>query len=287
MNQGYRRGLRSNRAMFFLVLFVVSVGLIIASQSGLLAPIEGAAAVPLNAISGALNRIALSVSGSVVDLSEYQSLQQRNAELEEALARFQAELVELREVSADYQRLAALLNYTNTTQGQEFVTADVISYDPEPPRSIAINRGTRDGITVGMPVITELGLVGRVIEAQANAARILLINDVSSAVSSRLQTNRAEGTAVGRTSGALEMRFIPLGVSIQNGDLVRTSGLGGNLPPDILVGQVSSSRLDETGLFQVAQVRSLINFDALEFVMVITNFQPVDLSTFDLSAAGS
>jgi hypothetical protein len=44
--------------------------------------------------------------------------------------------------------------------------------------------------------------------------------------------------------------------------------------------------LDETGLFQVAQLRSLINFDALEFVMVITNFQPVDLSTFQ-SAAGN
>lgn len=287
MNQGYRRGWRSNRAMFFLVLFVISVGLIIASQSGLLAPIEGAIAVPLNALSGALNRIALNISGSVVDLSEYQSLQQRNAELEEALARFQAELVELREVAADYERLSDLLNYTTTTQGQEFVTADVISYDPEPPRSIAINRGTRDGITEGMPVVTELGLVGRVIETQANASLVLLINDVSSAVSSRLQTNRAEGTTYGRTSGALEMRFIPIGVSIPNGDLVRTSGLGGLLPSDILIGQVSSSRLDETGLFQVAQLRSLINFDALEFVMVITNFQPVDLSSFNQSAAGS
>jgi rod shape-determining protein MreC len=287
MNQGYRRGWRSSRTTFFLVLFALCIGLILASQTGLLAPIEGIAAVPLNALSGALNRIALNVSGSVVDLAEYQALHQRNGELEEALARFQAELVELREVSADYERLAALLNYTTTTQGQEFVTADVISYDPEPPRTIAINRGTRDGIAVGMPVITELGLVGRVIEAQANAALILLINDISSAVSSRLQTNRSEGTAVGRTSGALEMRFIPLGVAIQNGDLVRTSGLGGNLPPDILVGQVSSSRLDETGLFQVAQLRSLINFDALEFVMVVTNFQPVELSAFDRSTPGN
>lgn|SRR5690606_16733457 len=280
MNQGYRRGWRSNRGTFFLVLFVICVVLIIASQSGLLAPIEGAVAVPLNALSGALNRIALNISGSVVDLSEYQTLQQRNSELEEALARFQAELVELREVAADYERLAALLNYTNTTQGQEFVTADVISYDPEPPRTIVINRGTRDGITNGMPVITELGMVGRVIETQANASMVLLINDVSSSINSRLQNSRSDGVTVGRTSGALEMRFIPIGVNIQNGELVYTSGLGGNLPPDILLGQVSSSRLDETGLFQVAQIRSLINFDALEFVMVITNFQPVDISTF-------
>ena len=169
MNQGFRRGWRSNRTVFFLVMFAFAIGLIIASQSGLLAPIEGVASVPLNALSGMFNRIALNLSGSVVDLAEYQSLQQHNIELEAALSRFQSELVELREVADDYQRLASLLNYVNTTQGQEFVTADVINYSPEPPRSIAINRGTRDGIAIGMPVVTELGLVGRVIEVQAYA----------------------------------------------------------------------------------------------------------------------
>jgi rod shape-determining protein MreC len=267
-------------------MFAVCVLLIIASQSGLLAPVEGIFSVPLNAISGALNRVALNVSGSVVDLAEYQSLQQRNTELEDALSRFQAELVELREISADYQRLAALLNYTNTTQGQEFVTADVIGYDPEPPRTITINRGTRDGIAVGMPVVTELGLVGRVVEVQANAARVILVTDPSSSVSGRMEATRADGTVIGQTSSALEMHYIPLDVTIQNGDLVRTSGLGGNLPPDILIGQVSSSRLGQDA-DQVATIRSLINFDALEFVMVVTNFQPVDLSTFDAASTGS
>ncbi len=286
MNQGFRRGWRSNRAVFFLVMFTLGIGLIIASQSGLLAPIEGIISVPLNALSGMFNRIALNLSGSVVDLAEYQSLQQRNVELEAALSSFQSEIVELREIAVDYERLAALLNYVNTTQGQEFVTADVISYSPEPPRSIAINRGTRDGIAVGMPVVTELGLVGRVIEVQANAALVALVTDPSSSVSARLQTTRVEGSVAGQISGALEMRFIPLGSPIQNGDLVRTSGLGGHLPPDILIGQVSSNRLGDDP-YQIAQIRSLINFDALEFVLVITNFQPVDLSAFEQASAGS
>jgi rod shape-determining protein MreC len=286
MNQGFRRGWRSNRTVFFLVMFAVCVLLIAASQSGILAPVEGVLSVPLNALSGALNRAALSLSGSVVDLAEYQSLQQRNQELEAALSGFQAELVELREIASDYQRLAALLNYTNTTQGQEFVTADVIAYDPEPPRTITINRGTRDGLAVGMPVVTELGLVGRITEVQANAARVILVNDPSSSVSGRMEATRADGTVEGQTSGALEMQYIPLDVPIQNGDLVRTSGLGGNLPPDIMIGQVGSSRLG-VNADQVATIRSLINFDALEFVLVITNFQPVDLSTFDAASSGS
>ena len=182
-------------------------------------------------------------------------------------------------MSGDYQRLAALVDYASALQNQQVLTADVIGYEQTPLRSITINRGTRDGLQAGMPVVTDQGLVGRIIGVQANGARVLLVSDPSSAISSRLQTTRAEGTVVGQVSGNLEMTYIPLGAQIQGGDLVLTSGLGGNLPANLVVGQVTSSR---TGLdvYQIAQVRSLIDFDALETVLVITNFQPVDLSAF-------
>lgn len=280
MNQTFRRGWRSNRTIFFIVCMLLCAGLIAASSAGLLTPVESVIATPLNAVSGFFNRAALVMTNAVADLAEFQSLQQRNAELETALARFQSELVELREIASDYRRLANLLNYTTTTIGQEFVTAEVIAVQQDVLRTITINRGARDGISVGMPVVTELGLVGRVIGVQANASRVLLITDPGSAVSARLQTTRAEGTVRGQISGNLEMTFIPLGEQIQNGDLVITSGLGGNLPPDLLIGQVTSSRAGES-VYQTAQIRSLINFDTLEFVLVITNFQPIDLSAFD------
>ncbi|MFQ3566435.1 MAG: rod shape-determining protein MreC [Aggregatilineales bacterium] len=282
MNQTFRRGWRSNRTVFFVICMLLCAGLIAASSAGLLSPVESVIATPLNAVSGFFNRAALVMTNAVADLAEFRSLQQRNAELETALARFQSELVELREIASDYRRLANLLNYTTTTIGQEFVTAEVIAVQQDVLRTITINRGARDGIRIGMPVVTELGLVGRIIGVQANASRVLLITDPGSAVSARLQTTRAEGTVRGQISGNLEMTFIPLGEQIQNGDLVITSGLGGNLPPDLLIGQVTSSRAGES-VYQTAQIRSLINFDTLEFVLVITNFQPIDLSAFDNS----
>jgi rod shape-determining protein MreC len=61
--------------------------------------------------------------------------------------------------------------------------------------------------------------------------------------------------------------------------VIITSGLGGNFPPDILIGQVST--VSQTELYQVAQLRSLINFDIVELALVITNFQPIDLSVLD------
>jgi len=281
-----QRGLRGHfagRGFWFVIVLFGSIGLIALGQGGAFAPVEGLLAAPLNALSGVFNRVALNLSGGVTDLAEIQDLQQRNAELEEALARFQAELVELREIESDYRRLADLLDYRNNVRNQETLTADVIGYDPNSIlRTIIINRGSRDGVAAGMPVVTQQGLVGRVISVQSNAAQVLLVNDVSSSVSARLQTTRAQGTVRGQESANLLMTFIPLEAQLQVGDLVITSGLGGNFPPDITIGQVSSiSRTAD--LFQEAQVRSLIDFDTLELVLVVTSFQPVDVSDFALN----
>lgn len=291
MNQGsgFRRNWRSNRALYLVVCVLLVGGMVFASRAGLLAPIEDLLTVPLNAVSGVLNRISLTVSDNVSRFSDVQTLQKRIADLETALALYQAELVELREINSDYNRLANLLSYTTSVQNQEFVTANVIAVDESSSlRTITLDRGTRDGIAVGMPVVAGVagsqvqgGLVGRVIRVSANASRVMLITDPSSSVSARLQTNRVQGTVRGKVAGTLEMVLIGLDAQIVSGTLVITSGLGGNFPQDIVIGQVTSFRLADTGLSQIAQVSSLINFDTLEFALVITNFQPVDLSVFE------
>ncbi|GAB4331410.1 MAG: hypothetical protein Kow00117_16500 [Phototrophicales bacterium] len=277
-----RRRMRSNRFIFFLVCMFACGCLIITSAAGSLAGIEGFAGTPLNILSGIFTDVTQGLDNLVSDLREIQRLRARNAELEEALARSQAELVELREIASDAQRLAALLDYTNTFTNQETIVAEVISYDPNALfKTIVINKGSRDGIAPGMPVVTDQGLVGRVIDVTSNAARVLLIIDPSSYVSARLQTTRAQGSVRGQLTGNLEMIMIPLDAEVQEGDIVITSGLGGNFPPDIPIGQVTSKRQFEFELNQVAQIRSLINFDTLEFVLVVTSFEPVDLSVFE------
>lgn len=279
---------RSNRILLLGVCLLVGLGLIMTSRAGLLTPVEGIAAAPLNFISSIFSRIGLGFTRSVEDWSEIDTLRQRNADLEDALARLTSEVTDLREIASDYQRLADLLEYTTNAQNQNVVAADVISpFDPNPQlRTIVINKGTRDGIVLGMPVVTQQGLVGRILDVSANAARVLLITDPSSAVSGRLQTTRAEGSVVGQLTGNLRMTFIPLDEQVQVGDLVVTSGLGGNFPPNIVIGQVVSNLKQEFELSQSAEVRSLIDFDTLEIVLVVTSFQPVDLSVFEEQPGG-
>lgn len=278
---------RANRLTLLIMMLSVCGLLVALALAGILGPVEAVVAAPLNSLSGAFTRLSVSFNQAVDELNNLGQLRERIAELEEQLARGQIELLQLREAASDYNRLVNLLAYTSALENQEFLTADVIGVDQTGiVRNVIINRGTRDGVALGMPVTTDLGLVGRISDVSANASQVQLITDENSAVSSRLQETRAEGSIVGQASGVLRLTFVDLDEEILQGDLVITSGLGGNFPPDIVVGQVTSVRQFEFELFQEAQVRSLIDFQTLELVLVITSFQPIDLSVFDQQEAG-
>ncbi|MBO9310097.1 MAG: rod shape-determining protein MreC [Chloroflexi bacterium] len=275
-----------NRLILFGVVSFIMLSIFFASLIGLLRPIESLASVPLSLLQQAASGIARQISETLGALADLQDLRRRNTELERALFNFQAELVELRELRADYQRLAALQNYRGANPDKQFLAATVIGRDTTGLlRSIIVDRGTRDGVRVGMPVVTELGLVGRVYRVGATSAQVQLITDINSFVNARLQLTRAEGTVQGTAAGGLRMLYIPLSDDVRDGDSVVTSGIGGNFPRGIAIGQVTSSRLDESKLFKEAQVRSLIDFNRLEIVLIITNFEPADLTTFGTPSA--
>jgi rod shape-determining protein MreC len=270
------------RLVLFGVALFICVLLMALSVSGILGPLESLISLPLGVAQSGASSLTNRVSSLLGDLSSYQALKRRNEELERALINFQQEIVELREIKADYPRLAALLQYRDANQDKQFLAATVINRDTTGLlRTITIDRGTRDGVRAGMPVVTELGLVGRVYRVAATSAQIQLVIDLSSFVNARLQSDsRVEGTVRGSASGDLLMTFIPLGARVNTGDSVVTSGIGGKFPRGLLLGQVQLSRLDDTRLFQEAQVRSLIDFNRLEIVLVITSFEPLDLANF-------
>jgi rod shape-determining protein MreC len=270
-----------SRLIVFGVFSFVTLGIFLASLIGLLSPVESLVSVPLSLLQQAVSGITRQVSETLNTLADLQDLRRRNTELERALINFQAELVELRELRADYQRLAALQNFRGANPDKQFLAATVIGRDTTGLlRSIIIDRGSRDGVRVGMPVVTELGLVGRIYRVGATSSQVQLITDTNSFVNARLQLTRAEGAVQGTAAGGLRMLYIPLADDVRDGDSVVTSGIGGKFPRGITIGQVTSSRLDESKLFKEAQVRSLIDFNRLEIVLIITNFEPIDLTTF-------
>ena len=207
------------------------------------------------------------------------SLRQRNAELEAKVAQLQTHVIELEQQVTETQILAALVDFSRVNPESTYKAAAVIGRDPSPfLHYIIINRGTNDDIRRGMPVVTDQGLVGRVDAVISDAARVQLITDPASAVNVRLQNSNTDAILVGSISGDLSLDFLSQDVTIEPHDIVLTSGLGGNYPPDLLVGQVVNVRKRDYELFQKASIQSVIDFLRLEIVLVITNFRPVDIS---------
>jgi len=215
----------------------------------------------------------LSAPGDVV------SLQQRNAQLESEISGLQTQVIQLQQQLTDTQVLAALVDFSQSSPESVYKAAAVIGRDPSPfLHYIIINSGSNDGLRRGMPVVTNQGLIGRVDAVTAEAARVQLATDPSSAVNVRLQNADTDAVLVGSVTGDLALEMISQDVDIQDGDVVLTSGLGGDYPPDLLVGQIFNIRKRDYELFQQASVQSTVNFSRLEIVLVIMNFKPIDIT---------
>lgn len=277
-----------NRLILAGVLVLISIGLIfVGSRSGIFRVIVSIFMTPITPAAGVVTDGAEAAADLAQPQEDYDTLLARNRELERTVAELQVEIVRLREIEQDYYRLSGLLNYVSERPDQNVVTADVVAHDTSGYlRWVIINRGARDGIAAGNPVISDLGLVGRVEEVAADSAWVRLLIDPDSTVDAILQDARAEGSVVGELQGGLRMELIPQEAVVEVGDLALTSGLGGSFPAGIVIGQVASVRRQTAALFQEAEIHPTVDFSHLEIVAVITSFQPIDLSIFDETIAG-
>lgn len=266
----------SPRNLLAAILVLTSLALLVLSLSGFLTALQGTAMRPVAAAQEWIAVRATALRNLLAAPGDVVSLRQQNAELQSEVARLQREVVTLREQAAEAEILGGLLNYARSQPDSRYLAANVIGRDVSPYlRSIWIGSGTDDGVARGMPVVTERGLVGRIVEAFPTAARVQLITDPQSAVNVRLQDSRADGVTVAQANGELWMDQISQGIEVAPGELVLTSGLGGGYPPDILVGQVSSVRTRDFELFQQAVLQPGVDFEDLEIVLIITSFQPL------------
>ncbi len=222
-----------------------------------------------------------SVMDGIDFLVELRQLRQRNAELEQINSALLVNNFELREVERENQWLREQMDYASTRPGLELrgsqIVARVIGRESNNfLEYIMLDLGKEHGVQVGMSVVTDQGLVGRISEVTDTTSKVLLITDSSSAVNAILQSSRLNGVVRGTPSGDLVMDYIPQGEEFSEGEVVLTSGLGGRMPRGVPIGQVVEIRQRDIDVFQSAVVRPTVNFPRLELVMVVTNFDPLE-----------
>ena len=267
------------RSLQTIVIILVVVGLVTLALGGYFSPVTNwFSRITVDAQSWVSDRYMAVVDFLTVPRN-VASLQQSNTELEAEVARLQTQVIDLQQQVTETNVLSALVDFARANPEYTYKAGSVIGRDPSPfLRYVIINIGSNEGVLPGMPVVTEKGLVGRVDAVIAEAARVQLVTDAASAVDVRLQASNTEAMLQGSVTGELSLNMISQDAVIQTGDVVLTSGLGGTYPPNLLVGQVVSIRKLQSELFQEAAIQQNVDFTRLQFILVITNFNPVNIS---------
>jgi rod shape-determining protein MreC len=231
------------------------------------------------------------VGGLFQTVQEVRELQAKVEELQGQVDAMTVENVRLREFEAEAIQLRTMLDFTARNPTWAFMGADVVGraacaaapcgevvgQEPNPYLSyFTINAGARDGVAVGMPVLTGGAvLVGRTAEVGPHTAKVQLLSDNASAVAAMLQQSRATGLVVGQPDGTLRIKYIPQEDEVQVGDVVLTSGLGAMLPRGLFIGQVAEVEQSDSALFQEAVVRPASDYRRVELVLIVTSFEPL------------
>ena len=271
--------MNSLRSFQTVIIILVVAGLLLLALGGYLAPLSSVALSPFVGLQTWFATRFQAIQDFMTAPRDMTRLTQRNAELETEIARLQAEIIELQQENTELQVLSALLDFARSHPENEYLTAAIIGRDPSPfLHYVIINRGSDDGLLRGMPVVSQQGLIGRIAAVTSGASRVQLITDPASTINVRIDPSGAEANLSGSITGDIALNLIPQDAAVNPGDLVLTSGLGGNYPPNILIGQVASVRQRPFELFQTASVQPVVDFAKLEIALIITNFRPVDIA---------
>ena len=207
-------------------------------------------------------------------VQEISHLHEQNKLLREEVEILRAQNLTASEYASENQRLRNLLGYKQAAIQFDLVAASVIGRESASWSSvILINRGTLDGVANNMAVVTEMGLVGHVMEAGVNSSKVQLLIDPRSSVGTLIQ--RPESRVAGIVEGDIKnpshprMVNIPKDSDVKVDDMVVTSGFGGVYPKGIVVGKVIEVRNEEGGLLEYGVLDTSVDFQKLEDVAVI------------------
>jgi rod shape-determining protein MreC len=271
---------RNRQLYFWLILALLFLGFAL-DRLGYITAARAFVQTALTPLQSAITGVAQTVSHQVEQTQSVQALQAHTAELEALNNKLMVENIHLKEVERENELLRQLLNYTRSNPQFSYQPSTIVgrSIGVDPTNLlyfVYVDVGARNGVAENMPVITDRGLVGRVTAVSPNSAQVLMLIDPASAVNALIQNSRVTGIVRGNIDGTLTMERIPPSEKVSPGDIVLTSGLGGNFPDKLVIGQVTEVMKRDQDMFQTARIRPTVDFGKLETMLIVTSFEPVD-----------
>jgi rod shape-determining protein MreC len=196
----------------------------------------------------------------------------------------QRKLQQMAALAAENVRLRQLLNATDMLQDKVLI-AELMGVSPNPlSHTVVINRGSRDGVYEGQPVLDAFGLMGQIIAVDEDSSRVLLISDPTHAIP--VQVNRNGVRAIAEGTGdlnRLNLRHVSINSDIREGDLLVSSGLGGRFPVGYPVAMVEQVVRNSGQAFARVLARPMARLDRSRHLLLV--FDTHSLSTTANEAA--
>jgi rod shape-determining protein MreC len=272
---------RTKRHRFVLMLLILTSVTVITLDfrdhgQGVLESIRSGAQDVFAPVQSAVGRVFSPVGDFFGGITRYRQVKEENARLRQELDAAQGDLVRGADAARERQLLLALqrLDFAGDLRG---VTARVVSNSPSNFQvTVTVDRGSKDGVAPGMPVVTEAGLVGRIVEVSSSSSTVLLIIDPASNVGVRLASTGDIGVVKGSgRRDQLPLDLVSVETKVAEGEAVVTSGLEhGLFPPQIPVGRVKGAKINPGQLEQEVTVEPIVDFGRVELVRILL-WQPV------------
>ena len=214
-----------------------------------------------------------SITSVRTGLKSLEELESDNASLRVENRSLKATNQALRDVEHEVSRLRRALDYRERSLFR-LVPAEIMTRDSSTWwRTVTINRGKNDHIEGDMPVVTDLGLVGKTTTVSNNISVVLLISDENCKVAASVEGSREQGIISGERVAAgitplLNLNFLSKQADLKPGQKTFTSGVGGVFPSGIPIGTVRSFKIRE--LDGQAQLTPAVDLTRLEDVFVVT-----------------
>ena len=263
-----------------LVFVITAFCLLMLDRDRLLDPLKGPVERPILGLSEKFTDLGHGIAhlgdrfGNTAQLrAENEQLKAENAQLQAAAARVQ-------ELERDNAQLVQQANLAQKYPQYKLLPARVVGRDPmSNEKYLMIDRGTAEGVQIGMPALSPDFLVGQVVEVYPHRAKVRLIIDQNSVISVMLQDKDkpAQGIMYGtwQQGGRLEVRYLDRDTTIAPNARFVTSTVTTGIPPGLLVGVATNAKKDVQTDSLTVEVTPLVDFDGLESVTIIlTNQQP-------------
>lgn len=206
-------------------------------------------------------------------------IQEENERLNRENLVLQGRSQQMAALQAENVRLRALLNSTAMLR-DDVLVAELVGVSPDPVRhQLVLNKGKKDGVFVGQPLIDADGLMGQIVEVSSGTSRALLITDATHSIPVQVNRNGVRAIAEGTGSlGALEIRHVSATTDIQVGDLLETSGLGGRFPGGYPVAVVTEIDRDPGKMFAHVVARPSAALDRSRHILLVFATHSTDAS---------